>query len=707
MKTADNISGVDIPEKKVKQETIIEVFLFALFMTFLIATRSSQHLLFHTTSELFTCGIAFGLFFTTLHISKINENSFLVFLGIGYFFVGVVDMFHVFTYSGVSVIFKNGDRSMVVQFWTAARYLTVITLLGSTLMLYKNIKCFNLLKVFFFYAFICALILVSIVYLRIFPQCYIIGQGLTGFKIVSEYLIAAGFMLSAVLYYKLKGNMDHKLYAYMEGHLLLYTLSELLFTGFFSPNDWTNIWGHIVRVVSYLFLYKAVIETGLQRPYSVLFQRLDIMGNELSVAADKLEYEQRQRKMMEELIVSNQQCYELVINNCNEAIVMVCEGRVNFANEMAAELLEAGSSIELIGKDLLSFIHPEDREKSRIFMEHLLSKAEVPDRNEYRIITQDGRECFVESMSCYLLYKGKPSCISIIRDISQQIQIKKLKEDIRNSEKALNSTKEYNKLLTEFFSNISHELKTPLNVILGAIQVMALSDNAEKTRQSQTKANRYLRVMKQNCYRLLRLVNNLIDLSKFDAGYYKLNLRNRNIISTVEDIVQSVVDYVENRGIDIVFDTDTEEKILAFDGDKLERIVLNLLSNSIKFTDEGGRISVEMKDMGDWIGITVRDTGIGIPADKLDTILERFSQVDKTLTRNHEGSGIGLSLVKTLVEMHQGKMSISSVEGEGSEVRIELPVRLVEEEAAVSVASDVHSNIERIQIEFSDIYSNE
>lgn len=702
-----SIQGIDAKTVKLKNEAIIESCIFVVFLGFLIAIRSSQHLLFHTSAEFFTCAVSFGLFFTALYTSNLSENSFIVFLGIGYLFVGIVDMMHIFTYSGMSVIFKNGDQSMVVQFWTAGRYLTAITLLGSTLMLCKNLKSFNILGVFFFYFFISAIILTSIIYLKIFPQCYIIGQGLTGFKIVSEYITSAVFLLSAILYYRMRNNMDHMLFIHMECHLLSITASEMLFTGFFSPYDWTNIWGHIVRVISYYFLYKAIIETGLKRPYSILFHKIDRMGNELNMAAGKLEYEQCQRRMMEEVLVNNDQCYGLIINNSSDAITVTCEGRIIFANDRAAEVFGAKKSINLIGMEILNFFHPGERERAKSYIESLLLKDIAPVRNEYRIVLPDGRESYMEAMSCCLLYKGKLSYISMFRDISQQKQIRKLKNDISNNEKVLNATKEYNKLLTEFFSNISHEFKTPLNVILGAIQVLALPGDAAHPQKNQAKMNKYLRVMKQNCYRLLRLVNNLIDLSKFDSGYYKLKLRNQNIVSIVEDITQSVVDYVENRDIDIVFDTDVEEKIVAVDADKIERIILNLLSNSIKFTDRGGRITVEMTDMADRIGISVRDTGVGIPADRLSTILDRFGQVDKTLTRNREGSGIGLSLVKTLVEMHGGTIRISSTEGEGSEVSIELPVRTVEMEAEINDFSAGSNNIERINIEFSDIYSND
>jgi signal transduction histidine kinase len=213
--------------------------------------------------------------------------------------------------------------------------------------------------------------------------------------------------------------------------------------------------------------------------------------------------------------------------------------------------------------------------------------------------------------------------------------------------------------------------------------------------------------MKQNCYRLLRLVNNLIDITKIDAGYFQIYETNNNIISLIEDITLSVADYIESKGLSLTFDTDIEEKIIACDPDKIERIVLNLLSNAVKFTQPGGEIMVIVEDGTENICIRVKDSGRGIPEDKLNSIFERFVQVDKSLTRDHEGSGIGLSIVKTLVELHGGTVYAKSMEGHGTGIIIHIPCKLVEKTGSQTHYSNSieKNNIEKINIEFSDIYS--
>ncbi|MCR1935225.1 ATP-binding protein, partial [Clostridium tepidum] len=173
----------------------------------------------------------------------------------------------------------------------------------------------------------------------------------------------------------------------------------------------------------------------------------------------------------------------------------------------------------------------------------------------------------------------------------------------------------------------------------------------------------------------------------------------------VEEITLSVVYYAESKNINIIFDTDVEEKIMAVDPDKIERIILNLLSNAIKFTGNGGNIYVTIKDFGDNITISVKDTGIGIPKDKIQDIFDRFVQVDKTFRRDKEGSGIGLYLVKSFVNMHEGTVDIQSVLGKGTEFIISMPVKLVEESPEEENNVLYAPSKECVDMEFADIYS--
>ena len=292
--------------------------------------------------------------------------------------------------------------------------------------------------------------------------------------------------------------------------------------------------------------------------------------------------------------------------------------------------------------------------------------------------------------------------LTFLLDISSEKQIQNLMKDIETSEKLLTETREYNALITEFLTNISHELKTPINVIYVALQTMNIyfDDYSEK---NINKCKSYVKTMKQNCFRLMRLVNNLLDVTKLDSGFLTLNRVNDNIVRVVEDITLSVAAYIESKDIELIFDTDVEEKLMAFDHDKIERIILNLLSNAFKYSPSGGKILVRFEDKGSTIAISVKDEGDGVPEDKLDFIFERFGQVNRSLSRPNEGTGIGLYIVKSFVEMHGGKINVTSKEGVGSEFTIQLPVELIQMEDHMKNTL-FETNVERINIEFSDIY---
>jgi len=326
----------------------------------------------------------------------------------------------------------------------------------------------------------------------------------------------------------------------------------------------------------------------------------------------------------------------------------------------------------------------------------------------YTVKTRDKDIRYWNFYSAYIgeLQDGHKLFMRVAIDITEMKNIEELRKSVEKERQQLYEIKEYDRIKTEFFSNISHELRTPINLIFSALQMHEFKLKNCSFSDGSIDKYKYTKIMKQNCYRLLRLINNIIDITKIDSGYFDICEQNVDIISLIENIVISVADYVESKGLSLIFDTDVEEKVIACDLEKIERIILNLLSNAVKFTPYGGTIFVNLQDLDKNIGIRIKDTGRGIPEDKLNTIFERFMQVDKSLTRDHEGSGIGLSLVKSLVELQGGTISVKSHVNEGTEFIIKIPCKLVDEVAEeFSFCDSIGKNyIEKINIEFSDIY---
>lgn len=275
-------------------------------------------------------------------------------------------------------------------------------------------------------------------------------------------------------------------------------------------------------------------------------------------------------------------------------------------------------------------------------------------------------------------------------------------EEIKDKEKM----EKVLKIQDEVYSNVSHELRTPLNVIFSANQMMNIYLKSDLVEGKKEKLYHYNNIIKQNSYRLIKLINNIVDLSKSNSGLLKLNLTNENIVGIVENIVQSVSDYVESRELSIIFDTEVEEKIIACDPDMIERVMLNLISNAIKFSNPNGVIYVNVIEKGNVVEISVKDTGEGIEKKHLELIFQRFYQADKSLSRNTEGTGIGLSLIKSIVELHGGNISVESEVDKGSTFKVEFPARIMEAQKTMEQINYMNDKIEMLNVEFSDIYSN-
>lgn len=397
--------------------------------------------------------------------------------------------------------------------------------------------------------------------------------------------------------------------------------------------------------------------------------------------------------------------YKKLLQFLPDAVFIHDKQKIFYCNEAAVRMVGVKDPNEIIGRSVIEFIADDKKNNSKKFIDQVLNGKANSRFLQTRVIDINGKLKDVEVIADSYVYNDLSAVLSVVRDVSPLKRIIQLEKDIERNTELLNETLEYDKMKTEFFSNISHELRTPLNVILSALQLvdMLKSDAVQNNNEK-----RYLKMMKQNCYRLLRLVNNLIDITKIDTEFFELNLKNCNIVEVVENITLSVADYIESKGIGLQFDTNIEERIIACDPDQIERIILNLLSNASKFTPQGGNIWVDLVDLEGKVKISVRDNGMGIPKDKQRVIFDRFQQVDKSFNREHEGSGIGLSLVKSLVEKHGGKITVKSEVGIGSKFTFEIPYKTLSEpqyDSSIIGNMGSHSYVERATIEFSDIYA--
>lgn len=232
----------------------------------------------------------------------------------------------------------------------------------------------------------------------------------------------------------------------------------------------------------------------------------------------------------------------------------------------------------------------------------------------------------------------------------------------------------YEKFRNTYLVNLSHELRTPLNVILSSEQLIS-SLNTSKNGIEKDNLNKYMKIIKRNSMNLLEVINDLIDSSRIKSGAYNIKYSKADIVYLVEEVALSMKSYVEDNGIELIIDPDIEEKIIDCDQVEIERCVINLISNAVKFSkSEGGKIFIGIKELDSEVWIIVRDSGIGISQEHQSIIFDRFTQIENGISSKHFSSGIGLTLVKDIVDLHKGSIAIKSELGIGTEFTIKLPI---------------------------------
>lgn len=369
-----------------------------------------------------------------------------------------------------------------------------------------------------------------------------------------------------------------------------------------------------------------------------------------------------------------------------------CLGNITYANNIALNKLGCERE-ELYGKKLKDFIYSEKNvignDDENIILKEQIWKS------------KNGDHLSVESIISNITEekKRKLSKIIVARDCS-------FREELENLEKKYNEIKEVENIRSQFFANLSHEFKTPINIIYSCVQIFDTYKNTNDKDLGEI-YRKYDKTIKQNCFRMLRLINNLVDITKIDSGFIKAKLINYDIVSLVEEISLSTIPYVKSKNINIIFDTTIEELIIKCSPEYIERIILNLLSNAVKFTDDGGNILVYIDSDENWVTIKVKDDGVGIPSELKHVIFDRFVQIDKSFTRANEGSGIGLALVKALVELQDGEIYLDDNVSVGSEFIIKLPNKKLELNDEINndfIEKSSKPIIDTVSIEFSDIY---
>lgn len=290
----------------------------------------------------------------------------------------------------------------------------------------------------------------------------------------------------------------------------------------------------------------------------------------------------------------------------------------------------------------------------------------------YETLDEEAMELILRNGAADCIQKDSPSRLS--HAIGKALEASALKNKLKaETEKRIDCEQKLINV-TDSFINVSHELKTPLSIILIDTDLMEFYLKQSNI-LNKDKIEKNIAIMRQNAYRLLRLVENLLDVNKIDAGFMNVHMQAVDIVGFIGELTGEVSDYAKNKGIDVTFASDRRSRIVPVDCDKIERVVLNILSNAIKHTKRGGEIRIGLLNTKHSITISVKDNGEGIPDESKSVIFDRFKQADTALTRASDGTGIGLTLSKAFVELLQGRIWFDSKLGEGSTFYVEIPVQ--------------------------------
>lgn len=476
----------------------------------------------------------------------------------------------------------------------------------------------------------------------------------------------------------------------------------------------------MVSIIAVAVIFIIVIIKKMTKPLSKLTNLFEEVGNgnfnvrsdintsdefkELGDSFNKMTAKLSLNREMEEKLKENETRLKLALESARIGTYELnIQDNLLIVDSMTAEILgfTQGEINPLDLNSALKYSHPDDI----TLIKGLIKKCITGELNfyqyEHRLKHKNGYWIWVNTRGAVIERDNHDNPIKILGthiDITQRKKSEEIELLLKEKEKE-------EVIKNEFFANISHELKTPVNVIYSAIQLEANYISNLDINQIL----KYNNTIKQNCLRLIRLINNIIDLTRIETGFLKPEFKVENIVNLIENITMSVISYAEIKHIDVVFDTEYEELYVNCDANLIERIMLNLLSNSVKYGKENGLLEVNIyKDNEDFVTISIKDDGIGIPENLQRKVFERFQRVDKSMSRPTEGSGIGLSLVKSLLEIQQGTISLQSKLNEGTEFLIKLPISEKTSESCMinenyEIKSENHI-IEKVHVEFSDIY---
>lgn len=668
----------------VRQRRLAAVFAGVLILTALYVVSHYSYLLFHSLAELFSIVVACSVFVIAWNARHYLDNAYLLFIGIAFVFVGTVDTLHTLAYKGMGV-FEGDAGDQATQLWIAARYMQSISLLIAPILLGRRIRPGRVLA---WYSTVTALLLLAIFEWKIFPACFQEGIGLTPFKKVSEYVISVILAASIVLLLRKRRYFDRGVLRLLVASIGAAILSELAFTFYIGVYDFSNLVGHFFKIISFTLTYKAIIETGLVKPFNLLFRELKLSEEALREANEQLEAKVRERtadlsaantalaseiverRQAEEALRRSELKYRELVEHANSMILrMDAQGRILFFNEFAQKFFGFPED-EIIGAQAVGTIVPETESSGRdlgALVRNILFDPERHPSHEHENTRRSGERAWVAWT--YKAVRGTEGRVAEIMCIGNDITARRrVEEELERS----------NRELQEFAFIASHDLHEPLR------KVMAFGDrlNTRYGDRLGEDGRDYLQRMRKAAFRMQTLIESLLSYSRVTtkAETYSsvdLNVLMKEILSDLETSVAESGARIEVERLPVI----------DADSNQMRQLFQNLISNALKYHGtEAPYVKIRGRKAAPVPGgtgsgtpagyqILVEDNGIGFEEKYLDRIFAPFQRLHGRDA--YEGTGMGLAICRKIMDRHCGSLTATSTPGEGSTFIVTFPPRSV------------------------------
>jgi len=558
-------------------------------------------------------------------------------------------------------VFKGYDANLPTQLWISARYMQAFSLLLAGCFIRRT---FRPPWVFLGYIMATGLLLTSIFTWRVFPDCFVEGVGLTPFKIFSEYLICLIMLVSIGLLVKYAGEFDRDVLILLVGSILAAIASELAFTTYLSVYGFSNLIGHLLKIVSFYLVYRAIIETGLVSPYKLLFRNLKQSEEALRKAHQELEGKVLERTLelaeANQALAAREDLYHSLFENSLDGILVTdpLHGEIFSANPAACRMF-GGSADKICALGRSGLFDMDDPAVQNFIAERARTGKAA---GEIRCKRLDGTIFTCEQTSAvFTSLDGKIRSVMVVRDVSEK---KKAEEQIRQYTAKLEQS---NEALQDFAFIASHDMQEPLRKVssFGGRLKQEYGDSLGE------EGNDYLNRMLNATERMQSLLNALLDYSRVTTKgepFRKVELAAvlREVLSDLEVAIEETAGEVHVG----------ELPAIQADSAQMRQLFQNLIGNALKFHKEDVRPVIEVRSTeldNEKVQIVVEDNGIGFEEKHLQRIFAPFHRLHGRSA--YTGAGMGLAICSKIVERHKGNITARSSPGQGSTFIVTLPVR--------------------------------